>query len=216
MTTQRILLPGDGEKATDDSDPTVVLQEGIREITHTTLADEHAPKRQLRQQVAAGKEDWGDGFFVDPEPVLVFRAPDGSIARTVPLSEIPGVNFTGGRMVTDEEILSTKEVPEVATPVPLPTADREKLVGIMAGRLYRYYRERGPKDPRYNPFRDGIPDLPAGSPEHLQPLPGTPLYPATDGQIHDWVRRFVADRVKVVNTHRFGGNTIQDLALRIE
>lgn len=212
---KRIILPGDGEKATDESDPTIVLQEGIREITSTTLADEHAPKRQLHDQVAEGKDDWGDGFFVEPEPVLVFRSPDGAINRTVPLSEIPGVHFEGGKL-RQEELVEAKEVDKKPSPVPLSTSSREKLVSILAGRLYRYYRDRGPGDPRYNPFRDGIPELPAGSPEHVQPLPGTDLYPATDGQIHDYIRRFVADRAKLINTNRFGGNTIQDIALRIE
>ncbi len=212
--TDKIILPGDDQKATDDSDPTVVLQEGIWEIEDTTLADAHAPKSELRQQVAEGKEDWGDGFYVEPEPVLVQRAPDGSIVRTTPLSEIPGVSFEKGQLV--EEDAPPVEGRSRPTPVPLGTADREKLVGILANRLWRYYKDRGPKDPRYNPFRDGIPELPAGSPQHLQPLPGTPLYPASDGQIHDYLRRFIADRVKVVNTKRFGGNTIQDLALRIE
>lgn len=211
---QRIILPGDGEEASAGSDPTIVIEEVIRDIKATTLADEHAPKRQLQQEVAEGKEDWGDGFYVEPQPVLVQRAPDGSIVRTTPLSEIPGVEFSGGKIErVDEEPLEVEAKP---TPVPLSTSEREKLVGILTTRLWRYYKERGPNDPRYNPFRDGIPELPAGSPEHLQPLPGTPLYPATDGQIRDYLRRFIVERVTVINRNRFGGNTLQDLALRIE
>ncbi len=213
---KRIILPGDGEKASETSDPTIVLQEGVREITATTLADDHADRSTFREQVRGGKDDWGEGFFVEPEPVLVFRAPDGAIERTVPMSEIPGVQY-GKQELTQEELEAKESAKEgKESRVPLPTAQREKLVSILTGRLFRYYRDRGPGDPRYNPFRDGIPTLPAGSPEHLQPLPGTDLYPATDGQIHDYLRRFVADRVKVVNKNRFGGNTLQDLALRIE
>jgi hypothetical protein len=212
---QTILLPGDGERGSASSDPTVVVQEVIRDIQDTTLADGHLPRTQLRAKVAEGKEDWGDGFHVDPVPVLVQRGRDGSIIRTTPLNEIPGVHLSGGKLVPDEPT-APKEVDAKPTPVPLSTADREKLVGILATRLWRYYKDRGPNDPRYNPFRDGIPELPAGSPEHLQPLPGTPLYPATDGQIRDYLRRFVAQRATVINTNRFGGNTIQDLALRIE
>ncbi len=211
---KRIILPGDGEKATQDSDPTIVLEEGIREITATTLADDQSDRSTFREQVRAGKDDWGDGFFVEPEPVLVFRAPDGGIERTVPLSEIPGVHY-GERELSQEE-LEKKEEAAGPSRVPLPTAQREKLVSILTNRLFRYYADRGPGDPRYNPFRDGIPELPAGSPQHLQPLPGTDLFPATNGQIHDYLRRFVAARVQVVNKNRFGGNTIQDLALRIE
>ena len=211
---KRIILPGDGEKATADSDPTIVLEEGVREITATTMADDHAPTTEFREQVRAGKDDWGEGFFVEPEPVLVFRAPDGAITRTIPMSEIPGVSY--GKKELTQEALEAKEAAAAPTRVPLPTAQREKLVSVLANRLFRYYADRGPGDPRYNPLRDGLPVLPAGSPQHLQPLPGTDLYPATNGQIHDYLRRFIADRVTVVNKNRFGGNTLQDLSLRIE
>lgn len=209
MTKQRIILPGDGEKPTGDaSDPTIVIEEGIREITQTDLGDQHAPKHQLRGKIDAETEDWGDGFNVYPEQVLIQRNPDGSIARTIPLSEIPGVT-------TYDKDAPPVEADEVPTPVPLSTSDREKLVGILTNRLYNYYWDRGPGDPRFNPFRDGIPELPAGSPEHLQPLPGTPLYPATGGQVRDYLRRFIADRVTVINKNRFGSG-IEDLALRIQ
>ena len=211
---KRILLPGDGEKGVEGSDPTIVIEEGIREITDTTLGDAHAPKRELRKQVAEGMEDWGDGFHVDPVPVLVTRGPDGGITKTTPLNEIPGVSFQGGKLVNEEDLI--KEVAEKPTPVTLNRSDRHKLVAILATRLYNYYRERGPNDPRFNPFRDGIPELPAGSPEHVQPLPGTPLYPATDGQIMDYLKRFVGDRATVVNKGRFGKDNIQDIALHIE
>ena len=210
---KRIILPGDGEVANETSDPTIVLQEGIREITATTLADDHAPRSEFRKQISEGKDDWGDGFFVEPEPVLVLRAPDASIQRTIPLSEIPGVEY--GKKALSNEELEREEEARSSSRVVLPTAEREKLVSILTGRLFRYYAGRGPKDPRYNPFRDGIPELPAGSPQHLQPLPGTDLFPATDGQIHDYLRRFVAARVTVINKERFGGS-IQDLSLRIQ
>lgn len=223
MSTQRIILPGDGERGSVDSDPTVILEQGeIRDIQHTNLADEHAPIGTIRRQVAEGKEDWGDGFFVEPEPVHVLRAPDGSIVRTTPLSHIPGVHYDRGKLqrdiVTPEQVDREGRIKEVAakeTPHPLNRSDRTKMVEILARRLYNYWRERGPQDPRYNPFRDGLPELPAGSPEHLKPLPGTQLWPATDGQIMDYARRFVGERATVINRNRFG-NSIEDLALRIE
>lgn len=219
---KQILLPGDGAKGAEGSDPTIVLQEGIREIDHTTLADRDAPKRQLLAEVAEGKDDWGDGFHVDPEPVLVQRGRDGGIVRTTPLSEIPGVHFSRGGLQQDPDLITpqqaeakVKTVEAKETPVPLSRSARTKLVEILANRLFHYYRSRGPQDPRFNPFRDGIPELPAGSPAHLQPLPGTDLYPATDGQIMDYLRRFVGQRASVINRQRFGGG-IEDLALRIE
>jgi len=176
-----------------------------------------------RAKIAARSEDWGDGFYVEPEPVLVTRGPDGSIIRTIPLSEIPGVHFTAQGFKPDDpsqqqlEVANENKVKVVEareTPVPLNRSERTKLVEILAHRLWRYWRDRGPKDPRYNPFRDGIPELPAGSPAHLQPLPGTDLYPATDDQIMQFARKFVGERAEVINKNRFGGG-IEDLALRI-
>lgn len=208
-----MVLPGDGEKATAESDPTIVIEEGIRDITDTTLADGHAPKSEIHQQLSEGAEDWGDGFYVQEQPVLVQRAPDGSIIRTTPLGEIPGVTFSGGKVVREDEIMDVDAVP---TPAVLSRSDRQKLVEILTQRLFRYYRDRGPNDPRFNPFRDGIPELPAGSPEHLQPLPGTPLYPATNEQIAAYLRKFIGDRVTVIDKNRFGGGALQDLALHIE
>lgn len=212
---KRVILPGDGEKASEDSDPTIVIEETIRDITDTTLGDAHAPKRQLRQALDETHEDWGDGFYVQPEPVHVVRAPDGSIVRTTPLSEIPGVTYRGGRL-ENEEAPDIMDVDAVPTPAVLSREDRRKLVSVLALRLYNYWRERGPQDPRFNPFRDGIPELPSGSPEHLQPLPGTELYPATDSQIMDYAKKFIGERVTVIDKNRFGGGHLQDMALRIE
>jgi hypothetical protein len=214
---EMLILPGDGEKpTTEDSDPTVILEESkVRDITDTTLADGHLPKRQLIQQIAGETDDWGDGFFVGKVPVHVTRAPDGSIVKTTPLDEIPGVTFRGGKLVPEEEP-ELLDVDAVSTPAVLSREDRRKLVGILAGRLFDYYRSRGPNDPRFNPFRDGIPELPAGSPQHIQPLPGTELYPATDAQIHQYLKRFIGERVSVIDKNRFGGGHLQDMALRVE
>ena len=214
VSKQLVVLPGDDEKPTGGSDPTVVLQEGIREIVDTTIGDRDAPKGHIRRRLAEETDDWGDGFYVDPVPVLITRGPDGSITRTQTLNEIPGVHYERGQMVPDEKS-EVKEVDAVPTPHPLGRADRTKLVTILARRLYAYYRDRGPNDPRFNPFRDGIPELPSGSPAHIQPLPGTLLYPATDGQIMAYLTKFVGDRATVINRNRFGKG-IEDLALRIE
>lgn len=210
---KKIVIPGDGEKPeSDNSDPTVVLEESISVIEDTTLADAHAPASELRKQISEGKEDWGDGFFVENEPVLVTRGRDGSIIRTTPLSDIPGVDYKTQEQEEAEAVVAEAK----PKPVPLSRSDREKLVGILAGRLFRYYKDRGPGDPRFNPLRDGIPDVPAGSPENLQPLPGMKLYPATDGQVHEWITRFIASRVSVIDKGRFGQGQLQDLALHIE
>lgn len=183
------------------------------DIVDTTLADGHAPKRHLMDELAETAEDLGGGFLMQDTPVLVQRGPTGEIARVTPLNEIPGVEYTTQGILMDGEPEEQEAVP---TPAPLPRAERDKLVEILAIRLFKYYRAQGPQVQKYNPFFDGLPDLPAGSPEHLQPLPGTPLYPATDGQVYEWLKRFVAARVQVINRNRFGKDNIQDLAIHIE
>lgn len=194
-----------------EEDPAVFLKDKVsREIVDTTLGDRDAPRRHILAELAKTHQDWGDGFFVNPEPQHIVRGPDGSIVRITPFSEIPGVEYTHKEEDEKALVVEARE-----TPVPLNRQDRTKLVTILAVRMCRRWKSRGPGDPRYNPYRDGIPDLPAGSPENLQPLPTTKLFPATDGQILEWTKRFIGERASIINKNRFGGG-IQDMALRIE
>ena len=211
MPYDKAVILGEGT----DEDPAILLSapEVHVEIEDTTLGDRDAPKRQLIQAIAKTHEDWGDGFFVQPEPVLVQRDKWGKIVRTTPLSEIEGVEVDPVEFDKDIDPVMAEANPTV---VPMTRQQRGKLHAIIAHRLFYYYKDRGPADPRYNPFRDGLADLPAGSPEHLQPLPSTQLYPATETQIYDWLLKFVADRTSVIDKRRFGGGHLQDLALRIE
>ena len=71
----------------------------------------------------------------------------------------------------------------------------------------------------FNPLRDGIPVVPAGSPEHLQPNPGTPLYPATKGQVFEYLKSVVGERATFTNKKRFGSGhqaDLMDLNIHIE
>lgn len=212
---QSLVLPGKDVSA-GGYDPTVVVQESIREINATTLAEEHQGVKgvhdELQQRVDT--EDWGDGFTAFPEYAHVLRGPDGEITSVVPMSEIPGVEFTGQQLETAAMVAEAKP-----TPVPLPRDARHKMISILATRLFKYYQQLPRDYPGFNPFRDGLPDLPAGSPKNLAPTAGTDLYPATDGQIYDWMYKFCGERATVINKRRFGKGhqqDIGDLALRIE
>lgn len=211
MPYDKAVILGEGT----DEDPAVLLTapEAHMELEETTLGDRDAPKRQLIQSIAATHEDWGGGFFVYPESVLVTRDKWGKIVRTTPLSEIEGVD--PNPIDFDPEV-DPVLAEQNATVVPMTREQRGKFHAILAHRLFYYYKDRGPADPRYNPFRDGIADLPAGSPEHLQPLAGTQLFPATEGQIYDWLFKFTSERATVIDKRRFGGGHLEDLAVRIE
>lgn len=219
---ETILLPGDGENPnSEDSDPTIILQEGFRTIAATSLGDEHDSALSIRRNLDKNFDDWGDGFYVDPDRVLVIRNPDGSIKTLTPLNSIPGVHFQAGQLIKDDETQAeieakVKNVEGKPAPHPMTRSERTKFTAILATRLYNYWKSRGPNDHLFNPFRDGIPELPAGSPEHLRPLPGTVCWPATDGQIMAYARKFVGDRTSVIDRRRFGVGDMRDLAIRIE
>jgi hypothetical protein len=95
---------------------------------------------------------------------------------------------------------------------------RHQLISILAGRLFKYYRQLPRDFPGFNPFRDGIPsNLSDRDSRNLTPgaHKGIDLKPATDQEIHDWLYKFIGTRVSVINKRRFGTG-IQDMALRIE
>ena len=152
-----------------------------------------------------GSEDWGDGFRVEPEPVLVQRGADGAIVRVTPLSEV------------EEKMAEVRaQDPVVAqtrlNPTPLGPADREKMVRILAVRLFKWYASQPPSPTLYNPVYDGIPHLSPGSPENLQPIPGTSLYPASPGDVLEWIKTTViGPRAEVINRQTGQGGYISEL-----
>ncbi len=208
---ERYVLPGKDTKAGGD-DPTIVLQPSPRIITATTLAETHQGVKQIHAELVNRRdtEDWGGGMTVFPEFAHVLRGPDGAITSVVPLSEIPGVEMKS----REEEALAVV-ADEIHTPVPMKRAERHKLISILATRLFNYYWQLTREHPGYHPFRDGLPDLPAGSPKNLTPPAGTQLYPATDAQVYQWMYKFCGQRATVINKRKFGSG-IQDMALRIE
>lgn len=177
-------------------------------IEDTTLADAHADASTFKKQLEEGATDMGEGFLQYDEPVVVDRGPDGSIVNVTPVSEHRAFIPREG----DPYLESIRPAP-----TRLPRAEREKLVDVLTARLFKHYEGLHPDAPKFNPLYDGIPDLPSGSPEHLQPLPGSKLYPATRGQVYDWLRRFVADRAQVIEKRDSSGKGwVTDYALRFK
>jgi hypothetical protein len=183
--------------ADHSQDPDLVIDlTNVRELVERSDID----RDQKISVDDLGDEDWGGGFRVDTEPVVIERGADGGIIRTVPLNDV-----LEAQAILDEQAWDRNPVvaPTVHSPVPMDTQQREKLVRIMAVRLFKWYAAQPPHPARYNPVYDGIPNLPPGSPEHLQPLPGTKLYPATPDQVLEWLKTSVlAPRIKVINNKR--------------
>jgi len=195
--------------------PAVVFKPTLWEIKATTLADEHADKKEIHHTLAKEAVDLGGGFLMREEPVLVQRYQDGSIARLTPLSEIPGVHLSGGKLEPD---IPPVEAAPIPVPVPLGRRDREKLRHILATRLFRQYQNSLADRTKYNPIRDGLPkdlDLRMTN-EMLAPKKHTVLVAASQGEVYEWLLKFVAKRAKLIDTKRFGGGTLADIALHIE
>lgn len=176
------------------------------------------------RRLAPDAEYWGEGFFVQEEPVLVQRGPDGTIARTTPLSQVPGVELDaeGGDELRDDEVLEAEPLQVLR---PLPTSRREKLAFILAKRMMDWYVERLMANPmELNPLRDGIPvcrDHPAptgctfGCKGAEQ---GVSRYNASPGEVFEWVKGVVARRIKLINkkqNRRGYAGDIHDIALRV-
>ena len=154
-------------------------------------------------------EDWGDGFFVQEEPVLVTRNKDGSIASLRELSDIPGFL----EVDEDAEPVQAEPVNVLHT---LPRNERDKLVTVLATRLVRWYKNQPPRIDAFNPIYDGIPEAPPGSPDNIEPLPGTHLYPASEQQVFDWIKTHViGPRVQLINKRRGFTGFARDYAVRI-
>lgn len=154
-------------------------------------------------------EDWGDGFFVQEEPVIVDRKPDGSIKRLRPISELEGV------LDLDDDAPPVQGSTLPGTRL-LSLTERQKLVEILAMRMIRWWKSRKPNLREFNPIYDGIPTLPSGAAENLQPRPGSKLYPASEQQIFDWLKRDVlGPRISLINKHKNWDGYAGDVAMRI-
>lgn len=162
----------------------------IRELEERSDIDQHQSKQAIRRQLAAEGEDWGDGFFVQTEPVMIERGADGAIIRTTPLSEV---------RYWEKDTTPPVEADPIPTLKPIPLSEREKLVTVLALRLFKYYKSMPPSLTRYNPIYDGILDAPPGSSVLLQPLPGSKLYLASETEVFEWLKnKVIGPRVRIV------------------
>ena len=190
--------------------PVVFDSSRIYNINERSDIDHHQNPKAIQRDLEAEGEDWGDGFVVQDEMVVVTRSKaDGRILRTTPMSEA----------------LFMKRDPDEYEPIegrphkamhPLNLEDQYKLVEILALRLFKWYQAQPPNPLMYNPVYDGIPELPFGSSRHLQPPAGTDLYPATPGQVVEWLKTSViGPRAKIIDKGKGRTGYAQDYALRI-
>ena len=213
-----ILLSGGTDEESGEETPDLFLTHPgtVGSLKDTNLADGHLPKRLLRAELEKWGEDLGDGFILHHTPVRIERDIEGNIVRTTSLNELPGVKYTPAEM--EKLTMLAEEKPVIRT---LNREERSKLLDIMVFKLMKMYANpvKLADLTKYNPLRDGLLNAPAGSPEFLQPLPGTPFYPASPGQVAEWLKGHIGPRISVIEKTRFGEGYKEDianLAIRIE
>ena len=185
-----------------EADPEAIVIEHKRDIVERSDFD-----RDQTVNAEEFGEDWGDGFHVDLEPVLVTRGADGEIVRTTPMSE---VEWAAERAA--EARVEPVLAPVHISPTPVSPSQREKIVRVLAVRMFKEYAGRSPEDTRYNPIYDGIPDVPPGPPANLQPLPGTKFYYASNDQVLEWLKtNVIGARAQVINK-RIGDGYVPTLS----
>jgi hypothetical protein len=141
-----------------------------------------------------GMEDWGDGFFVNPEPVVIERGPDQEIVRTTPISEASPEQLFPGHFKEGELI---KALPN--QPIKKLSRPKEQVVEMLAGLLMHYYSKQPPGLLAFNPLYDGIPaDVALGDNYILQPnLRGDQLVHVSAHEVHQWLKQLIARRAKI-------------------
>lgn len=157
----------------------------------------------------------GGGVFLDPKPVVVERDPStGRIARLLTLDEHRQKQERIIEALRPDQIEEAKE----ALPIlqPLQTSARDKLVAILAGRLFKYYEGIVMDLSRLNPLRDGIPLFADGSwVLEMDPRRGSEIQrlQAPPGVVYEWLKAMVGSRASLTNK-RYKWNGIQpDLGL---
>lgn len=164
-----------------------------------------------------GMEDWGEGFYVNPEPVVIERNEDGSLKRTTPISEatpdqlIPKI-WQDGQIVEAEAIQK---------PRPAPKRPQEKVVALLAGLLMRYYASLQPGQIAYNPLYDGIPaDASVTDDKILDPKrDGHGLVHVSAEEVHSWLKQIIGKRAQIRNakTGKLGWQgDIKDLVVTLK
>ncbi len=162
-----------------------------------------------------GMEDWGDGFYVNKEPVIVERNQDGSLRRTTPISEATPDMLTR-KVWKDGEIVEAEPVQS-----PAPRRPQETVVKMLAALLMRYYSEMPPGALSYNPLYDGIPaDSFLGDDKILEPnKTNANLVHVSAEEVHSWLRQLIGKRAEIRNAktgqHGWKGD-ISDLMVSLK
>lgn len=164
-----------------------------------------------------GMEDWGDGFFVNPEPVVIERNEDSSIKRITPISEATPSQLEP-KVWKDGQIVEAEAVQKPSAAKQRP---KETVVQLLAGLLMRYYSEMGPNQLPYNPLYDGIPAKEALHDDWVfQPeKKNAELVHVSATEVHEWLKKVIGKRADVMNLkqgkHGYTSD-LSDLTVRLK
>jgi hypothetical protein len=138
-------------------------------------------------------EDWGDGFFVNPEPVVIERDARGQIQYTIPLSEY-------FQMRQSQPSLPAVRAPLHISPTRKTIPQIDQIAGRMAADLLKWYMARPPSPSMFNPVYDGIPTCnkhPEGCAFGCPPEYQTGIIQATTAELYLFLKRIIGQRVEI-------------------
>lgn len=145
-------------------------------------------------------EPLGKGFFLNPTPQVIERDASGGIVRMTPLPEWQRNAERRLEVAASqpEPLVAPYVLPEVKL---LPLEARERLVNLMALRLFEMYQSTLEDRLAPNPIRDGIPTTRDGQlileidPRNLDIV----RKHATPIEVLDWIKAIIGERFKTLS-----------------
>lgn len=165
-----------------------------RTLVERTDIDHHA-----NLKASQFGESLGNGFFFNPTPQVIERDSTGAIRRMTPL---PEWQRNAERRL---EIAAAQPEPIVGPVLPevklLPFAARERLVELMALRLFEMYQATLGDMGSPNPIRDGIPTTRGGQPVfEIDPRNLDIIKKqATPMEVLEWIKAIIGQRFQQLN-----------------
>lgn len=179
---------------------------------HVDISDvvgkQPGPGERLLPDEALGGEDWGDGFRVREEPVVISRDAAGEISKIERLTE-----SKMDQILTAAAAKPAVEAPPVSVSRPLSLKQREALIGILADRFFRWYESKLDDPTLLNPLRDGIPVCPRHRKGCVHDCKDAQRKYVSQGEAYLWLKAFVADKAEIINKRNNWGGYSPTLTL---
>ena len=164
-----------------------------RTLVERTDIDHHA-----NLKASQFGESLGNGFFLNPTPQVIERDATGAIRRMTPL---PEWQRKAERFLEERDKIEPIVGPTLPEVKLLPYAARERLVELMALRLFEMYQATLGDMAAPNPIRDGIPTTRGGQPVFEIDPRNLDIVrkQATPMEVLEWIKAIIGQRFQQLN-----------------